>query len=77
MDAIYKVESVQERPVIDAAGQLANMVIITIKTFQGSRGSVEIPLDQYMALTSSEEGKAALREQVTEKATALDAPLEF
>jgi len=77
MEAIYKVESVQERPTIDAAGQLANMVIITIKTFQGSRGSVEIPLDQYMALTATDEGKMALREQVTEKAAALDAPLEF
>ena len=77
MEAIYKVESVQERPTIDAAGQLANMVIITIKTFQGSRGSVEIPLDQYMALTATDEGKMALRERVTEKAAALDAPLEF
>lgn len=77
MEAIYKVEAVQERPTIDASGQLANMVIITIKTFQGSRGSVEIPLDQYMALTATDEGKMALRERVTEKAAALDAPLEF
>ena len=77
METLYNVESVMERPTIDGAGQLANMVIITIKTFKGSRGSVEIPLDQYMTLTASDEGKAVLREKVTEKAAALDAPLEF
>lgn len=77
METLYTVDSVQERPTIDSAGQLVNMVIITIKTFKGSRGSVEVPLDQYMALTATDEGKAVLKQQVDEKAEALDAPLEF
>jgi len=48
-----------------------------LKTMRGARGSVELPTEQFMALTSSPEGKKALAGTMQEKADALDSPFEL
>lgn len=73
----FSVNSVVERMTISAAGQPVNVAVVYISTLRGATGSVEVPIDQYMALTSSPEGKQALKDLLQEKADALDAPFEM
>ena len=74
MATAFSVESVNERQTIDAAGQLVDVTVMHLRTMRGARGSVEVPTDQFMALTGSPEGKKALAATLQEKADALDAP---
>ena len=77
MAAAFSIESVNERQTIDAAGQLVNVTVMHLKTMRGARGSVELPTEQFMALTSSAEGKKALAGMLQEKADSLEAPFEL
>jgi len=73
----FTVTNVLERMTISPAGQPVNNAVIYLTTLRGATGSVEVPLEQYMALTSSPEGKNALKQLLQEKADALDAPFEM
>jgi len=73
----FTVESVNERQTIDAAGQLVNVTAIHLRTMRGARGSIELPTDNYMALTDTADGKTALLDMLQSKAGSLDAPFEL
>jgi hypothetical protein len=73
----FSVTNVVERMTISAAGTPVNNAVIYLTTLRGATGSVEIPIEQYMALTSSIEGKQALRDLLQQKADSLDAPFEM
>jgi hypothetical protein len=75
--ASFKVTSVGERNTIDAAGNVVKVVALTLKTSMGATGSLEIPSDQFEALTGSDEGKAQLQAVLNEKADQLDAPFSM
>lgn len=75
--ANFTVTSITERPTIDAAGNVVKSVVITLKTMLGATGSLEIPADQFEALTDSDEGKAALQERLNAKADKLDLPFSM
>jgi hypothetical protein len=68
---------VNEQTTLNAAGQLATVVRIHLVTTLGAAGSIDVPLAQYEALTSADEGKAILRERLNEKADQLDAPFSM
>ncbi len=72
--ASFSVTSVNEGTTIDAAGQLVQQTTVTIKTAMGARGSISFTSDQFEAFTSSDEGKAALKSLLSQKAEQLDAP---
>ncbi len=72
--AAFSVTSVTERPTIDAAGNVVKSVVLTLRTVRGATGSVEIPSDQFEALTGSDDGKRALQDMLNAKADSLDAP---
>jgi len=74
MDTVFEVVGVVERPQLSPANELVTMVVITLKTLNGARGSVSIPSEQYDALTATDEGKEMLRQTLQQKADALDAP---
>ena len=73
----FTVQNVVERMTISAAGQPVNNAVIYLTTLRGATGSVEIPIDQYMALTGSPEGKNALKALLQEKADSLEAPFDL
>ncbi len=75
--ASFQVTSITERPTLDAAGNVVNSVVITLKTTLGASGTITIPSDQYEALTGSDEGKAALASRLASKADSLDAPFSM
>lgn len=75
--ASFSVTSVTERPSINAAGQVINSVVITLKTTFGATGSLEIPSDQFAVLTGSPEGKTTLAQMLSEKSDQLDAPFSM
>jgi len=74
MDAAFTVESVNERQTIDAAGQLVNVTVMHLKTMRGARGSIELPTEQFLALTAGDEGKAVLKGMLQERANSLEVP---
>ena len=74
MDAAFTVESVNERQTIDAAGQLVNVTVMHLKTMRGARGSIELPTEQFLALTASDDGKAVLKGMLQERANSLEVP---
>ena len=73
----FTIESVTERNTLDASGNIQPMSVIYLKTTRGSRGSLEVPTDNFMALTATPDGKQALKDLIQEKADALDAPFEL
>jgi len=73
----FSVESVNERQTIDAAGQLVNVTVMFLKTMRGARGSVELPTEQFMALTATPDGKKVMADMLQEKADSLEAPFEL
>lgn len=77
MAASFEVTSVVERPTLNQGGQLVNTTVLYITTLRGASGTVEIPSSQFMALSSTEEGKQALRDIIQQKADALEAPFTF
>ena len=77
MAATFSVESVAERPTIDPGGQMVNTTIVYLKTLRGARGSIELPTEQFMALTGSVEGKKVLTGLLQDKADSLEAPFEL
>lgn len=73
----YTVQHVEERPTIGAGGNLVDTTVIFVETVMGNTGSLTIPTANYDALTTTEEGKQALREMLQAKADSLDTPLEL
>jgi hypothetical protein len=71
--ASFKVTSIAERNTIDAAGNVVKVVAMTLKTTLGATGGLEIPSDQYEALTDSDEGLKAIQAMLASKADKLDA----
>lgn len=77
MTSLFTVQSVIERIGISPSGNLKPVTTIYMTTMLGATGSLEIPQDQYIALVSTDEGKAALRNMLQERADALDAPFNL
>jgi len=77
MSTGFTIESVTERNTLDASGNIQQVSVVYLKTTRGSRGSLEIPTDNFMALTATPDGKQALKDLIQEKADALDAPFDL
>jgi hypothetical protein len=73
----FSVTSVIERPSLDQAGNIRNVTVLYLKTQRGATGSVELPADDFHALTQTDDGKSALRDMLQQRADSLDAPMEF
>lgn len=73
----FTVNWVQERQSLGAGNRIQQMTVVHLTTYLGNTGTVELPTDNYLALTNTDEGRGTLKGILEEKADSLDAPMSL